>query len=95
MEVLVDLPHLQTVVDVGHSVQFPFLCFSLQFYVVFSFSGIQYMIIARQYHIMGWSILPNDVILAKGLACGFGLPPSNNGWPKGKSGLHSNTVWYY
>jgi len=47
-EVLAALPHLQKVMDLGQSAQFTFLCFSLQLYVVFSFSRIQYRIIACQ-----------------------------------------------
>jgi len=70
-EDLAPLPHLQKVVDLGHSGRISFLCISLQFYVIFSFGHIQYRIIAWQNPVIGSCLLPYNDFFAKGLACGF------------------------
>ena len=57
-EVLAALPHLQKVVDLGHSVQFSSLCLSLHFRVVFCVHCIQCWVIACQYPVIGLSKLP-------------------------------------
>jgi len=43
---------------------------------------------------IGSSELPNNDFFVKGLACGFWLPPDNNISAKGKTGLHSDNMWY-
>jgi len=81
-------------VNLGHSVQFPLLCLSLQFQVGIGFRPIQYWVIASQYSIVRASILPYYNLFLKGLPCGCWLPPANNVSSKGKTGLHSNTMRY-
>jgi len=93
-EVLAALPHLQKVMDLGHSVQFSFLCFSLQFYVIFGFGRIESRIIACRYPGIASWVLPHNDSWAKGLACGNWLPLSNNVSPRRKTGLLSHTMWY-
>jgi len=61
---------------------------------VFCWCCIQYRIIPYQYPIMGWCIQPSNDFFAKRLACGFGLPPSDTVLLKGKTVLHSDTMWY-
>jgi hypothetical protein len=93
-EVLAALPHLQTVVDHGHSVQLSFLSFSLQFYVVFSFGHIQHWIIACQYSVIRTGVPPQNDFFAMTLAYGFRLPSSDNIPRKGKTRHHSDTIRY-
>jgi len=93
-QVLAALPHLQKVVNVGHSVQFPCLRLFLHFLVLFCVSGIQFWVSACQNPVIGSSKLPDNNSFTKGLACGFWLPPSNNISAKGKTGLQSDTMWY-
>jgi len=71
-----------------------FHCLSIQFKVVFSFCCIPCWIIACQYPNIGSSKLPLYDFFAKSLACGFWLPPADNVSPKGKMGLHSDTMWH-
>jgi len=94
MEDLAALPHLHKVVDLGHSVQFSFLCFSLQLNVVFSFGHIQYRIVTCQFSIIGSYILPYNDYFGEDLAFGFRLPPSDNLSPKGNPRLHFENMWY-
>jgi hypothetical protein len=51
-------------------------------------------VIACENTIIGLSKLPYNDIFAKGLACGFSLPPAGSISAKGKTRLHSNTMWY-
>jgi len=88
------LPHLQKVVNLGHSVQCPFLRLFLHFRVVFCVCGIQFRVSACLNPVIGSSKLPYDDFFAKGLACGYWLPPANHNSAKGKTGLHSDTMWY-
>jgi len=92
--VFASLPHLQKVVNLGNSVQFPFLHLFLHFCVVFCVHGIQFWVSACQNPVIGSSKLPYNGFFAKGLACGCSLPPGNNISAKGKTGLHSDTMWY-
>ena len=80
--------------DLGHSMQFLFLCLSLQFEVIIGLRPIQYRVIACQYPIIGAGLLPYYNLFPKGFACGFGLPPAHNVSSKGKTGLHSDTMRY-
>ena len=93
MLVLAALPHLQKVVNLGHCVQFPFLSLCLHFWVVFCVHGIQFWVSACQNDIIGSSKLPDNEFFAEGLAWGLGLPPANDFSAKGKTGLHSDTIW--
>jgi len=95
MWVLAALPHLQTVVDHGHSLKFSFLHFSLHFGVVFCVCHMQCWVITSQHPIIGLSKQPNDSVFLNCLSCGFWLFPANNILPKGKTCLHSDTMWYY
>jgi hypothetical protein len=94
MKILAALPHLQKVMNLGHSVQFPFLRLFLHFRVVFSVCGIQFRVRACQNPSIASSKIPYDDFFGKGLACGFWLPPANNILAKGKTGLHSDNMWY-
>jgi len=51
------LLHLQNVVDLGQSVQFSFLCFSLHFQIILSICHIQCCVIAWQYAMIGLSMV--------------------------------------
>jgi len=86
--------HLQKVVNLTHSVQIPFCRLFLHFRVVFCGHGIQFRVSAFQNPVIGLSTLPYNHFFAKGLACGFSLPPANNISAKGKTGLHSDTMWH-
>jgi len=88
------LPHLQKVVNLSHSVQFPFLRIILHLRVVFCMWSIQFPVSACQNSNFGSSKLADNEFFAKGLACGFSLPPPNNISAKGKTGLQSETMWY-
>jgi len=92
--VLALLPHLRKVVDLSQSVKLPVLHISLHFQVIVSICRIQCLVITCQYPVIGPSRLPYDDIFAKGFACGFWQPPADNVLSKGKTGLHSNTMWY-
>jgi len=93
-EVLAALPHLQKVIDRGHSVQFPFLHLFHQFQVVFSVIGIECRVISCQYSVICSSKLPDIDFSPEGLCCGFRLSPTNDISPQGKTGLHSDKMWY-
>jgi hypothetical protein len=90
--VLAALPHLHKVVNLGHSVQFPFLRLFLHFQVVFCFHCIQFGVSAWKNPVIGWRKLPYNDFFAKGLACGLWLPSADNISAKGKSGLHSDNM---
>jgi len=66
----------------------------LHFRVVFSVHYLQCWDITHEYLIIGFSKLPYSQFFANGLACNCWLPPANNVLAKGKSGLHSDTMWY-
>jgi len=66
--VLVGLPHLWKVLDIGHTVQFLFHHLLFHFEVVFSFRCIQCCLIARQYSVIGSNQLPQYDICLKGFA---------------------------
>jgi len=97
-QVLAALLHLQNVMNIGHSVQFPFLRLFLHFQVIFCVHGIQFWVSASQNPVIGLSELPYNDFCAKGLTCGFWLPLANTIGAKGKTGLQSNTMqnvrWY-
>ena len=80
--------------NLGNSVQLPFLRLVLHFRVIFCLCGIQFRVGACQNPVIGPSKLPYDDFFAKGLAWGFWRPPANNISAKGKAGLHSDTMWY-
>jgi len=80
--------------DLGHSVQFPFLLLCLHFQGIFSFRSIQCWAIAQHYPVLGSSKLPYYDFFAKGLTWGFWLPTADNLSPKQRTGLLSDTVWY-
>jgi len=44
--------------------------------------------------LFGSSMLPYNDFLAQGLTCGCWLPPAGIISPKGKTALHSDTMWY-
>jgi len=88
------LPHLQKVLDLGHSVRFPDLRLCLHFWVVFSVCRIQFCLVAWQNPAIGSSELPYNDSFAKCVTCGFWLPPADNILPKLQTGLHSDTMWY-
>jgi len=67
---------------------------SLHFRVAICVHHIECWVIACQYLIIGFSKLPYNNIFAKGLNCGFWLPPADNISPKGQTGLHSDTIWF-
>jgi len=93
-DVVAALPHLQKVVNLGHSVQFSFLCLCLHFRVIFCVHGIQFWVSACQNPVSGSSKLRYNNFFAKDLTIGFWLPPANSISAEGKTGLHSNTMWY-
>jgi len=78
MYVLAALPHLQKVINLGHSVQFPFLRLFLHFHVVFCVHCIQFWVRACQNAVIGSSKLPYNHIFEKSLACGFWLPSADD-----------------
>jgi len=92
--VLAALPHLQKGMDLSLTVQFWFLRLFLQFEVIFCFCSIRCCTITNQYSGISSSKQPNYDIFPQHLASSFGLSPANNISPKGKSGLHSDTMWY-
>jgi len=92
--VLAAVPHLQMVVNHGHSVHFSFLRLILQFQVIFSVCVIQCCAIARQYCIIGWSKLPYYYFFPKCLNCSSWLSSASNISPKGKTRLNSDTMCY-
>jgi len=87
------LPHFQKVVDLIHSVRLPVLGLFLHFWVVFCARCIQFWVSACQNPVIGWSILPNNHLIAKRLACDFWLRPADNISAKGDTGLHPDTMW--
>ena len=92
-EVLATLPYLQNVVDHGHSMQLLFLYLSLHLHVVISAVWFQYRVIASQYSDIGLCEQPYYNNFAKSPVCGFRLPPPDQISPKGRTGLHYDTVW--
>jgi len=80
--------------NLGHTEQSPFLPLFLYFRVIFCVGGIQLCISTCQKSVTGSSELPYNYFFAKGLACGSWPPPANNISAKGKTGLHSDTMWY-
>jgi len=93
--VLAALPHLQNVVNLGQSVQFPLFRFFLHFQVIVCVPCIQVRVSACQNPAIGSSKLPYTDFFAKGVACGYWLPTANNISAKGKTGLQSDTMWYH
>jgi len=94
MSVLAALPHLQQVVDLGHSVQFPFLQLYLHFQVIVGVCRIQCWVITFKKLVIGVSKVHYNDFFTKYLACGVWLPPADNISAKGTTGLHSDTMWY-
>jgi len=94
MEVQAALPHLQNVMNLGHSVQFPFVRIFLHFRVAFCVCSIQFRVSAGLNPVIGSSILPYDNYVAKRPACGFCLRPTRYISAKGKTGLHFDSMWY-
>jgi hypothetical protein len=88
------LPHLQKVVNLGHSVQFPFLCLTIQFQVVFCVCCTHFGVSACQNPVFGASKLLDNNLLAKSLNCSLWQPPSNNISAKGQTHLYSDNMWY-
>jgi hypothetical protein len=68
---LAALPHPQNVVNLGHSLEFPFLHLFVQFRVVFYDHGMQFRVNSCQNPVMSWSKLPYDDFFPMGLASGF------------------------
>jgi len=62
--------------------------------VAFCVRVIQFWINACHNPVIGSSELPYNAFFAKGLACGFWLPPADIISAKGNTGLHSDTMWY-
>jgi len=92
--ILAALTHLQKVVDLAHSVQCPLLRLFLHFWVVACVSRIRYWVISLHNPNIGSSKPPDNNFFAKGLACDFWLPPSNQIGPKWRTVLYSDTIWY-
>jgi len=67
---------------------------SFHFQVVFSYHRILCSVISCRNPNIGLSILPYDPLFTKGPTCDFWLPPAEIISPKGKTGLHSDTMWY-
>ena len=80
--------------NLGHSVQFPFLRLFLHFRVVFCIHCIQIWVSASLTAVIGPSKLPYNDLFAKGLACGFRLPTADHISANRETGLHSDSVWY-
>jgi hypothetical protein len=57
-KVLAPLPHPHTVQDLGQSVQYSFLLYSIPSQVISSVCHIQWWVIPRQYFVLGSSIIP-------------------------------------
>lgn len=89
------LLNLQKVLGLGYSVQFPILCVSDQFQVVFRFGRIQRGVIACQCPFIGTYKPAYNHVFVKGLTCGFRLPKPDNVLCWGTTGLHYDTMWYY
>jgi len=92
--VLAALLHLQTVMDLWHLVDFPFLQHFLHFRVIFCVCGIQCWVIICQNPIIAFSKLPFNDIFVQRLICSFWRPQADNISAKGKTGLNSETTWY-
>jgi len=90
---LADLPHLQKVEDHVHSVQFSSFHLSRQIWVVFWLRCIQCWVIPSQTPVIGLSKLPYNNLFGMGLAGSIWLPPAHIISPKGRTGLHSGTMW--
>jgi len=80
------------VMDPGHSVLCVLFGLVLHFRVIFSICCMPCWVIACQNPIVGLSKLPYNDFFTKGLTCGSWLTPADNISPKGRSGLHSNTM---
>jgi len=92
--VLAALSQLQNVVDLGHTVQFSFLRLFLQFQVISIFCGIQWCTIFCEYSLIGSSNLSDYNFFQKCPANSIRLSPANHVSPKGKTGLHSDSMSY-
>jgi hypothetical protein len=88
------LPPLQEGGNLRHSVRSRFLRLFLHIRVVICIRGIQFCVSACQNPVIGSNELPGNDFFAKGLAWGFGLPLPSNISAMGKTGLHSDTIWY-
>ena len=84
---------MRNVVDLGHSVQFPFLRLFLHFWVFFSVRRVGFGHVPRQNLLIDLNKLPYNDFLANGVSWGFWLPLADNNSAKGKTGLHSDTMW--
>jgi len=87
-------PHLQQVMDLGHSVQWSFLRLSCQFQVVFIFCCGHCWVIIRQYPVAGAGQVSLNEFFVEGVACDLWLPPADSVSPKGDTGLQSTTMLY-
>jgi len=76
--VLAALPHLQKVVDLGHSVQFAFFRCFLYYQVVLCVCRLQCWVIACQDPDIGSSKPPYSDFFVKSLTCAFWPPPADN-----------------
>jgi len=94
MQVLAALPHLQNVMDLGHSVQCSFIRFFLQCKAVFSFCSIQPHTIVCRNSVIGLSKLACYGSFPKHVPSGSELSPANIISPKWKTGLQFKAVWY-
>jgi len=92
--VLVALPHLHNVADIGHSLHLSILCLFHYFKIMFSFHQIYCLVIATHYPIFCKSKLLYNNQLAKGFTCGFRLDWADNVLNGGKTGLHFNAMRY-
>ena len=94
MKVLASLPHLQNVVNLGHSVEFPVLQLLLRFRVICCIRGNQFRVSACQNPVNASSKQPYNDLFAKGSAFGCLLPPANNMSAKGKTVFNYDAMWY-
>jgi len=92
--VLPSVTHLYTVVDSGHSGQWPVLCVFDHFRVVFCVCYIQFWVGVCQNPVIDSSKLPSNDFFTNDLACGFWLATAENISAKYNTGLHSDTMWY-
>jgi len=77
-QVLAAPPHLQKVVNLGRSAQFPVLRLFLHFPAVFCVHGFQFGVSGCQKPGVGSSKLPSYDFFAKSLACCFRLPTADD-----------------
>jgi hypothetical protein len=80
--------------DFGHSLKYPYLRLFFHFGVIFCVCLISFGVIAYQNPVIGSSYQPYNDFLVNGVTCGFWLPPADHISLNGKTGIHSETMWY-